>query len=419
MKWTILLACLALLMACGETSGGTDRGGMGGSGGMVAAGGSGGTAGTGGSVEPPPPPQDVDQTCRDWCANDAQGASCHQGPFDSVQPCYEGCLSTYQQEVDRQCEDQWIAIKDCQLDLDCADLFGDCDSNQNAHSECATAAFNREYCESNCPNLDLNGCDRQTCDAHNYCQSDCPTMDETECREQYINQRQCDHEDAIVQCGNYCTQQDLSQCVDQWLSTGRCEFDSGSAACAAVCSSGGPTCGRYWDKYEACPSSSTGACAAICTGDCSIDGVDPAQGFDQCVSSCQQEQPNEDRCENEALAVYDCLQADGCGASETTCGGAVAALSDCLAGMCGVLCVGQCVLDVPSPTGGDPLTIDPGQGFEACLSSCLQQFPDQNDGISAAEDLNSCLQTNGCDALTTTCSAPADTVNLLLTVPFD
>jgi len=87
--------------------------------------------------------------------------------------------------------------------------------------------------------------------------------------------------------------------------------------------------------------------------------------------------------------------------------------------MCGVLCGGQCVLDVPSIVGGNPLTIDPGQGFEPCVSSCLQEFPYTYRGISAAEELNDCLQTNGCDALTTTCGTLADTVNRLLTIPFD
>ena len=39
--------------------------------------------------------------------------------------------------------------------------------------------------------------------------------------------------------------------------------------------------------------------------------------------------------------------------------------------------------------------------------------------ISVAEDLNECLQMNGCAAQTTTCATTAEMVNLLLTVPFD
>jgi len=416
-----LVAFAALIAACGQTSEGAGRTGTGGTGGTVGAGGSGGTSGTGGTVEPPPPPpQAVDQTCRDWCANEAEGASCHQGSFDSIQPCYESCLATYQQEAARECEDEWIATKNCQLDLECADLFGDCDSNQNAHSECVTRAYNREYCASNCPDLDPNACDRETCDGHRYCESACPTLDRSECIEQYTSTRQCDHEEAVVQCRGYCTQQDLSQCVDQWLSTGQCEFNNGSAACAALCPAPrGSVCGRYWEKYEECPSTSIGACSAMCLGDCVIEGVDPGQGFDQCVSSCQQQQPNEDHCENEAIDLYDCLETNSCATAQTVCGDESAALSDCLAGMCGVLCGGQCVIDVPSPTGGGPLTIDPGQGFDPCLSSCFQQFPDQNHSISVAEDFNDCLQMNGCASQTTTCGSLADRVNLLLTVPFD
>jgi hypothetical protein len=62
-------------------------------------------------------------------------------------------LETYQQEVERQCGDEWIAIKGCQLDLECADLFGDCDSIEDVFSECVEATGNPRsrnlvYCEN-------------------------------------------------------------------------------------------------------------------------------------------------------------------------------------------------------------------------------------------------------------------------------
>ncbi len=421
MRKLALILFAGLMVACGATGAPDGRSVDGGTGGTAGTGGSGATGGTGGTVEPPPP-QAVDETCRDWCANEAEGGSCHEGPFESVQPCYEGCLATYQVEAGRECGDQWIAIKRCQLDLECADLFGDCDSSENAHSECVIRAFDREYCASNCPTLDPNECDRATCQGHIYCEGDCPTMDRDQCIEQHISAGQCDDQEAVAQCRQYCTQQDLSQCVDQWRSTGRCEFDHGYAACNALCpDSGGWVCATYWEKYEECPSSSgSGACYPICLGDCVIEGVDPSQGLNQCVSTCQQQKLNEDHCTQEGIELYDCLQANTCASAQTaTCGGQATALSDCLSGMCGVLCSGACVLSVPSVTGGGPATIDPGVGFDPCLSSCLQDFPSQNHTIGVAENLNQCLETNGCAAQTTTCADAADTVNLLLTVPFD
>jgi hypothetical protein len=116
----VLFAFAVMASGCGDTSTGS--------------GGSGGVAGAGGNGGSPPPPPAVDQTCRDWCANEPEGFSCYQGSPETVQGCYEACLSDYQSEVVRRCGEEWIAIKDCELDLDCEDLFGDCEPIEDAFS---------------------------------------------------------------------------------------------------------------------------------------------------------------------------------------------------------------------------------------------------------------------------------------------
>jgi hypothetical protein len=154
----------------------------------------GGSAGTGGTAPPPP---SVDQTCRDWCANETGGFSCYQGPPTSVQVCYEGCLRAYRNELQRQCGDEWIAIKACQVELECEDLFGDCDSVEDAFDECVRLADNRAYCEANCPELDLVSCEQDTtecrefAEANTYCESFCPTQDRQECIDQYLSTGSC------------------------------------------------------------------------------------------------------------------------------------------------------------------------------------------------------------------------------------
>jgi hypothetical protein len=140
-----------------------------------------GRSGDGGSGGTPPPPANVDQACRDWCANEPEGLSCHQGPAGSVQGCYEDCLRDYQNEAERQCGEEWIAIKDCQLDLDCEDLFGDCDSVEDAHNEC----------------LQL------TALANSYCASNCSTQDREQCIEEYSSTGMCDRDE--VSCGEFCS----------------------------------------------------------------------------------------------------------------------------------------------------------------------------------------------------------------------
>jgi hypothetical protein len=167
-----------------------------------------GRSGDGGSGGTPPPPANIDQACRAWCANEPEGLSCHQGPAGSVQGCYEDCLRDYQNEAERQCGEEWIAIKDCQLDLDCEDLFGDCDSVEDAHDECFQRAANRDYCEANCPEFDLGQCEQDTTEcsefalANSYCASNCPTQGREQCIEEYSSTGTCDRVE--VSCGELC-----------------------------------------------------------------------------------------------------------------------------------------------------------------------------------------------------------------------
>ena len=130
---TIMLAATAVFVACGADKG------------------EGGTGGTGGA---PPPPANVDQTCRDWCANEPEGFSCHQGPAESVEGCYQDCLDGYQfAKRVYGCGDEWIAIRNCQVELDCEDLFGDCDTFDDQLRECRQPADTPAPCEQLCPNM--------------------------------------------------------------------------------------------------------------------------------------------------------------------------------------------------------------------------------------------------------------------------
>jgi hypothetical protein len=87
-----------------------------------------------------PPPATVERTCREWCSNEPQGPSCYQGPLESAERCYQGCLDSYQSELDSSgCGEQWIATMDCQLDEYCDDLFGDCDTDEVLFAECRSA----------------------------------------------------------------------------------------------------------------------------------------------------------------------------------------------------------------------------------------------------------------------------------------
>jgi hypothetical protein len=298
---------LVLALGCGETA--EEAAGAGGSAG------SGGTAGMGGTT--PPPPR-VDQTCRDWCANEFEGPSCHQGPFDSIRPCYEGCLSNYQRfEADAQCGDDWVAIKDCELDLECEDPFGDCRPAEEAFAACMRVSDNRAYCEANCPDFDLANCEQDTTECRefvtadsycgsqcptqerqeclqqydaigtcetvlNYCESECPTQDQQQCIREYESSRSCFTEDATSACRQNCTQQDLNQCVQEWLSTGgRCEFNDGWAACDAYCPMNGNTrseCAAHWDANGTCPPPPPPGCDATACIFCPVEVLDPTVG---------------------------------------------------------------------------------------------------------------------------------------------
>jgi hypothetical protein len=102
----------------------------------------------------------TDLTCRDWCVNEPQGSSCHQGPPESVEDCHEDCLQGYRKEEEQSgCGDAWIRIKICQLDFECEDPSGECD-------------WHEEVLDS--------------CRANSYCQANCPTQDRQECIEQYL-----------------------------------------------------------------------------------------------------------------------------------------------------------------------------------------------------------------------------------------
>lgn len=99
---SFVLPIAVLALGCGtSTSGG--------------AGGEGGSGGTGAL------PENVEQTCRDWCANEPGGSSCYPGPADSIPTCYLTCLSDYQAEDSTGEGKEWLAVKQCQLLFDCED----------------------------------------------------------------------------------------------------------------------------------------------------------------------------------------------------------------------------------------------------------------------------------------------------------
>ena len=275
---TAVVVALALA-GCGETSTSGTRGSGGGG-----SSGAGGGSGTGGIVPPPPPPA-VDRTCRDWCANEPEGFSCHQGPVESVQACYEDCLEDYQREVGIQCGDEWIAIKDCEVDIECKDLFGDCDATAEAFDECVRLSANRDYCRTSCPDFDLAECEDDTTEcadfaaANGYCEAQCPTQDRAQCIEQRTLTGTCDYAAATDSCRQFCSRQDLSACVEQWRSTGRCDFDSGVAACQGFCPSvGAPLdyCAEYWETTGMCPDGPPPPMTCVeASSMCSSGAIDP------------------------------------------------------------------------------------------------------------------------------------------------
>ena len=182
MNRIILLACLALIIACGETSDGSGRTGIGGNDGTGGSSGMAGTGGTGGEFVTP---ANIDRMCRDFCANADGGEDCgpvNCGRFFScssssdIQGCYESCQDDYQRHVEGQdafgtcragwecfdyparCPEEWLARLTCVLDdFECNDLFGDCDSLTDTLSECYAATSQEErtqrvqWCEESCP----------------------------------------------------------------------------------------------------------------------------------------------------------------------------------------------------------------------------------------------------------------------------
>jgi hypothetical protein len=250
----LLTLILVIPTACGATEE-AQTGGVSGSGGTA---GTGGTAGVGGA---PPPPPSVDKSCREWCSNEPEGFSCHQGPPESVQDCYESCLAQYQSAELRECGEEWIAIRDCELAQECEDLFGDCDSKEDDLDECYRLSNNREYCEANCPQLDVGQCEQDTTEcralvqAASYCQTNCSTQDLEECIQEHVETGTCTYQEATNACKTYCARQDLQECVDEWLATEGCEYDGGAAACGVLCPTYEPQsyCAEYWEQNGDCP----------------------------------------------------------------------------------------------------------------------------------------------------------------------
>lgn len=283
----VLVWISVLALGCGDD--GTGSGGTGGSAGTGGSSSIGGSGGTGGTASVP---QSVDQTCRDWCANEPEGASCHLGPFESIKPCYEGCLFEYQrQEADGGCGDEWIAIMDCQLELACEDPFGDCDPAAEDLSQCHRLAANRSYCEANCPDLEIETCqdDTSECQAIVYCDSTCPSLalevclqDPIECgrigRNRTYCQTNCPSFDLATceqdpsecqqlvanrtYCIEHCPSLDISACEQD---TSECEQ---LVAAASYCELNCPLQLRQdcIDQY-------------LSTGDCDSSGSDGVYGF--------------------------------------------------------------------------------------------------------------------------------------------
>ena len=261
------MGCVAAYAAClgiavigvgcgGESVGEQIRGGNGGTGGVFVV------------------PESVDSTCREFCANENEGSTCgpsaRPGSFNpgssDVRQCYERCLSGYEASTG-VCRDEWIDILECHIDLECEDLFGDCDSVEAIFNECVQRANNRDYCEANCPDFNIAQCEQDTTDcqafavANTYCDSICPTQEREQCIAQHIASGTCDYQEATDSCRAYCSGQDLSQCVDQWRSIGACEFNDGWTACLQYCppiGSASTECADYWDATGMCPDPGTG-----------------------------------------------------------------------------------------------------------------------------------------------------------------
>lgn len=199
-----------------------------------------------------------DQACREWCANEPENFSCFQGSIAAVADCYRNCGATHQYEAERLCDEEWLAILNCEIDLDCYDLFGDCDPQRLVYRDCVQRGDARVWCETNCPDFDLAECvaDSSECSALRFCESACPTQDQEECLAERVNLGTCSTADATSNCRQYCRTQDLGECVDEWLSTGQCDFDTTDSICRFVCPDVGLPfgyCVDYYDNYGRCP----------------------------------------------------------------------------------------------------------------------------------------------------------------------
>jgi hypothetical protein len=111
--------------------------------------------------------EQVDQACREFCANGGQGPDCGPKGSQSVEACYDQCVTGYANQVTPECfegldacyegpvcpDEWWAANYGCFLSVDCNDQFGDCDDTGAAFSECYQAHEDASpaWCEANCP----------------------------------------------------------------------------------------------------------------------------------------------------------------------------------------------------------------------------------------------------------------------------
>ena len=108
-----------------------------------------------------------------------------------------------------------------------------------------------------------------------------------------------------------------------------CSDDSGSGGSAGNGGTGGTPSVDCTDD--------NGACCVVCDGGeqmCVIDGVDPADGLDACVTDCRTQWANEANCGGPAGDVLVCVDANGsCDTLDVeTCGGWLEDFMNCLEG---------------------------------------------------------------------------------------
>ena len=125
----------------------------------------------------------------------------------------------------------------------------------------------------------------------------------------------------------------LSIIFGAMLAVTGCSDDSGSGGSAGNGGTGGTPTVDCTDD--------TGACCIICDGGepmCVVDGLDPADGLDTCVTECRAQWENEATCGGDAAFVIECVDANrACDTLEDeTCGigqsSALGMLEACLEG---------------------------------------------------------------------------------------